>query len=377
MRVAQRCWTAERGWEGPQSAPLNGSTDLVLAFGSTRAFIEAGIAQQLRSEYPQAVVVGCSTAGQIRGTRVGDDEVAVTAIDFERTELRTAQATVRGTDDTCDAGRHLGEQLRAGDLAHVLIFCDGPKTNADDLIRGLSESLPAEVAITGGVAGDGPRGDAFVLLDESPRQNATIALGLYGKHLKVSCGSAGGWRQCGPERIVTRSEANVLYELAGRPALAVYEAQLGEYADRLPQRALLFPLSIRTNDPTGGVIRTVLGIDRERQSITLAADVPQGSYARVMQADHDRLIEGARLAADACDCLAGGSPQLGLIVSCVGRQSILKNRVVEELEAVRDVFGPATALAGFYGSGEIAPTEQGNRPQLHNQTVTVTAFSEE
>ena len=55
----------------------------------------------------------------------------------------------------------------------------------------------------------------------------------------------------------------------------------------------------------------------------------------------------------------------------------VKQRVEEEVEAVRDVLGASVALAGFYSYGEISPFTPGAKCELHNQTMTITALSEQ
>jgi hypothetical protein len=60
----------------------------------------------------------------------------------------------------------------------------------------------------------------------------------------------------------------------------------------------------------------------------------------------------------------------------VGRKLILGDRIEEEVEAVRDVLGPSAALAGYYSYGEVSPFRPGARCELHNQTMTITTFSE-
>jgi hypothetical protein len=64
------------------------------------------------------------------------------------------------------------------------------------------------------------------------------------------------------------------------------------------------------------------------------------------------------------------------LISCVGRKLVLKQRTEEEVEAVRDAFGEATVMTGFYSYGEIAPFSRSATCELHNQTMTVTAISE-
>jgi hypothetical protein len=195
--------------------------------------------------------------------------------------------------------------------------------------------------------------------------------------LKAGCASLGGWDPFGPERLITRSRGNVLYELDGHSALDLYENYLGEHAEGLPATGLLFPLSLRTGEDSTGVVRTILSVDRQERSLTFAGDVPEGLYGRLMKANFDRLIDGAIGAARATsEGLAGGTAKLAVLISCVGRKLILKQRIEEEVEGVRDVLGEGCTLAGFYSYGEISPFTPGAKCELHNQTMTITAFSE-
>jgi hypothetical protein len=69
-------------------------------------------------------------------------------------------------------------------------------------------------------------------------------------------------------------------------------------------------------------------------------------------------------------------PQLALIVSCVGRKLVMKQRVEEEIEEVHNVIGQKTAICGFYSYGEMAPFSDNTFCELHNQTMTLTLISE-
>ena len=70
------------------------------------------------------------------------------------------------------------------------------------------------------------------------------------------------------------------------------------------------------------------------------------------------------------------NPDLAILISCVGRKLVLKQRVEDEIEGVRDVLGARSCLTGFYSYGEISPFVTGSRCELHNQTMTITTFSE-
>jgi hypothetical protein len=94
-----------------------------------------------------------------------------------------------------------------------------------------------------------------------------------------------------------------------------------------------------------------------------------------MRANFDRLIDGAVGAAQSAR-LADGQAELAVLISCVGRKMVLGQRIEEEVEGVREVLGDSAVLTGFYSYGEISPFTPSARCELHNQTMTITTFSE-
>jgi hypothetical protein len=170
---------------------------------------------------------------------------------------------------------------------------------------------------------------------------------------------------------------NTVYELDNKSALALYKRYLGEHARELPAAALLFPLSLGTGNGGMNTVRTILGVCEESGSMTFAGDVPQGSIVRLMKANFERLIDGASEAARISrESTREEFPSLAILISCIGRKLILKQRVEEEVESVREVLGDQAALTGFYSYGEIAPFRPGAKCELHNQTMTITTFYE-
>lgn len=389
MKIEQRKWTEAEGWVPRCADEFGASSQLVLVFGATAALRQAHLAAAIRGDYPAAHVFGCSTAGEICGTQVSDDSVVVTAVHFEHTQFRGVQVDLSRTPLSFQAGEWIGRALPVSvpnaatgeqeKLAHVLVLTDGLKVNGSDFVAGVVKHLPEGIALTGGMAGDGARfGETLVFNDGVPATDTISALGLYGPRLKVGFGSLGGWDSFGPDRLVTRSKANVLYELDGQSALGLYKQYLGVHAEGLPATGLLFPLSIRTRAGESPVVRTILSVDESAQSMTFAGDIPQGAYARLMKANFDRLIDGATGAARRSGTgLGPDAAELAILISCVGRKLVFKQRVEEEVEAVRDVLGDAATLAGFYSYGEISPFTHGARCELHNQTMTITALSEQ
>lgn len=376
MHIEQRVWSEAEGWTGVEHAAPR-PPQLVLIFGATHRLEHLSALSTLRDLYPHARLMGCSTAGEIHSTRVLDDSIVATAVAFESTKLQCEQIELADGMDSRTAGARLASALEREGLVHVFVLSDGLAVNGSDLVKGLAEGLPAGVGLTGGLSGDGARFQrTLVCLDGAPGQRRVVALGLYGARLKVGCGSLGGWDPFGPERLVTRSAGNVLHELDGQSALHLYKQYLGEHAAGLPASGLLFPLAVRIGEAEP-VVRTILAVDEQAQTMTFAGDVPQGAHARLMRANFERLIDGASGAARASQLsLKDSNPDLAILISCVGRKLVLKQRIEEEVESVRDVLGPRTALTGFYSYGEISPFTPSARCELHNQTMTITTLTE-
>ncbi len=377
MQIEQTRWSWGKDWKPGPPGKLGAKAQLVLLFGSPACLKQTAWQDDIRDAYPNAHRLGCSTAGEIYGTEVTDETLVATAIAFEHTRLHGVSLKLSDVSDSFQAGERLANSLPRESLVHVLVISDGQNVNGSELVAGLTQHLSPGVTLTGGLAGDGDRfQETLVLWDGPPEPNTIAVIGLYGDRIKVGFGSLGGWDAFGPERVVTRSTGNILYELDGRPALALYKKYLGEHAKDLPASGLLFPLSLRTGEGKS-IVRTILGINEAEQSLTFAGDMPQGGHARLMKANFDRLIDGAVGAAQTSyEAIGKTSPELALLISCVGRKLVLRQRIEEEVEGVRDILGQETVLAGFYSYGEISPFNPSAKCELHNQTMTITTLSE-
>jgi hypothetical protein len=377
MRVAQVILTTHQP-DAAELAPLAAlAPQLVLAFGSV-PMLKAWAAS-LGQAFGGAHMAGCSTAGEISSQGVADDSLVLTALTFEKSHASQVSTELLGMDDAQAAGRRLAQGLEPQGLRGVLIFGQGVQINGSALLAGMVDVLGPDVPISGGLAGDGGAFvQTWVLDDQGLSSTRLVCTGLYGEDLQLSHGSFGGWSPFGPARKVTRSDNNILYELDGESALAVYKRYLGEHAVDLPASGLLFPFAMLGQDHSElGLIRTILGVNETDGSLTLAGDIDAQGYLKLMHASTDALVDGAETAAELARGMpAYGSAGLALLVSCVGRKLVMGGRVDEEVEAVADVFGPGILLSGFYSNGEISPGGQASECKLHNQTMTITYLRE-
>lgn len=378
MKLSQASYTGQTWTPFTEASGFSASrAQLVFAFGERRLLETLPVYDHLRERFPVADIVINSTSGEIYNDRVWDDSIAVTAIEFEKTTVRTRQISIADHTESSRVGEELAQALDAEDLAAVFLISDGGRVNGTDLTTALNRCLGRPVPTSGGLAGDAARFEkTLVGLNQSPGVGNVVGVGLYGQHLTVGHGSQGGWDVFGPEREVTKSAYNVLYQLGENQALDLYKEYLGEYAAGLPSAALLFPLSIRTTADSPPLVRTILSIDETAKSMTFAGSVPEGAAVRFMTANFDRLINASATAAETALDTLGFTPELAILVSCVGRKLVLGQRIDEEVEMARDVFGNQTVMTGFYSYGEISPQSPQADCELHNQTMTITAFAE-
>ncbi|MFO1313308.1 MAG: FIST N-terminal domain-containing protein [Burkholderiales bacterium] len=379
MLLQTLAWQPRSGWSAPLAASMDSPSTLAVIFGGRASEDTARGVAEVAAQLPNSVLMGCSTAGEIHGDHVKDASLSVAIASFEGVSLRKVVSPIDNPIEAYAVGRDLGRALSSPGLRAVFVLSDGLNVNGSRLTTGLTEVLPRDVVVTGGLAGDGERfGSTWVVGDRAPRDRCVAAVGFYGERLRVGHGCHAGWSSFGPERTITRADGNVLYELDNKPALALYKTYLGERATGLPATALLFPLAVW--EPGGGttpLIRTILGVDEATQSLTFAGDIPQGHRARLMRTNIESLIQSAGLAGAraAQEFPESGSP-LSIAVSCVGRRLVLGERTEEEIESVLEALPRGAAQVGFYSYGELSPRSRGGVCDLHNQTMTVTLLDE-
>ncbi len=377
MKTEQIYWNSVDGWSCGDGQSAVSDAALCLVFGTPTTISDSQLYHFIRKRYPNARICGCSTAGEILDKHVYDDTLTVTACQFENTQIIVQSVQITESSKSRDVGRQLARKFYGLNLKHLLIFSDGLLVNGSQLIQGVSDGLPPEISVTGGLSGDGARFTrSLVRCDDVCSAGLVIGIGFEGERLKVGYGSMGGWDPFGPRRTITRSSGNVLYELDNQPALALYKRYLGAHAAELPASALLFPLNVWIEGKTEPLVRTVLSVNEAEGSMTFAGDLPTGSVVQLMCANMERLIEGASGAAEgSVHTIKGNNAQLALLISCVGRKLLLKQRVEEEVEAVADIVGDAT-ITGFYSYGELSPIATTRTCELHNQTMTITTLTE-
>lgn len=355
---------------------LRNKAQWVIVFGNKKFICDDKVFDELRCLYPDAYIMGCSTAGDIKENIVIDGALSATAVFLEKSSVRFNSFNLKDMNDSYKLGQDIVSNINSEGLKHIFILCEGININGSKLVDGLRSEIDEKVPITGGLSGDDSNYvSTYVIANDYAKTNLIVAASFYGG-LESGCASVGGWDTFGIERLVTKAKDNILYEIDGKPALDLYKEYLGDLADELPESGLLFPLNIRAKNSDYSYVRTINGINESDKSLSFAGDIPENSYCRLMKSNSNNLINGARQAAELGKEMLQQDPDLAILISCVGRKLVLKQLVDDEVEAVREIVGNNTEIIGFYSYGEISPYRKDTLCEFHNQTMTITLFKE-
>ncbi|MGZ4299360.1 MAG: FIST signal transduction protein [Solirubrobacteraceae bacterium] len=351
-------------------------TDLAIVFASGAHLAAPGeMLAAIQAELAPGALVGCGAGGVLGGAREleGGTGVAVWAAALDGGEARVFHATVRGEEDV----GVLEGLPEIGVEDAVIMLTDPYSFPTDAVLDGIAEAAPG-VPVLGGISsGRSPLGAAALFTGDEVREEGAVGVCLSGVEL-LPCVSQGA-APLGREMTVTAAESNVIYELAGRPAVQAIEEAVAELP--LDERALVAAGLLIGVVIDGGkpeyeqgdfLVRGVTGADPETGAISVGAVVTPGEVVRLHARDarsaHDDLQRELRLRAAA---IGGERPAGALLFSCNGRGRSMFGARDHDASLVQDELR-APPSAGFFAAGEIGPV--GGRSFLHGFTATLAVF---
>jgi hypothetical protein len=356
------------------------------AYGFLFATPDLDLSEALEAarEASGAEMIGCTTAGEITEDGLVHQSVAVMLVASEVTlQARYAEglkANPRKLAGELWAGT--GEVKKAASTRghrHLtsVLFTDGLAPTGERLVSELyDQRVQSGTQIVGGAAGDEGRFAATsVGAGGRAGSDACAALHVFGS-AQWGLGVDHGLRPTTKAMRVTKAEGNVVKEIEGQPAFAVYEKHAAERGVRLTKANTgaylianelgmhFFERISRARAPLAG------GADG---SLVCAGDIPRGSMVSILDGEVTSMVAAARSAAEQARAVLGKQQAAGvLLFDCVCRGMILKSEFDREVAAVRSVFRDVP-IAGFLTYGEIARSND-KLDGWHNATAVVVAI---
>jgi hypothetical protein len=299
----------------------------------------------------------------------------VTAVSSE--ELRWTNGLATGLSaDSCALGKQVAKELLphlSADTIGLFVFPDGLTYNIDNFFAGLEGDLPSDrfLPLWGGGAGDNLNlGKPTYQYCDDEVVSDGVSYALLSGEAQTAWAISHSLIPIGGERIVTRSEGNVIYEIDGKPATEVLKEYLPEDAlteDRDWLRyAISLALSFRAPSYTKDeeyVVRGVPQLSLTDGSITVQTEVQEGTSIWFSSRDKEKITTGFdRMAAQIREQLDGAQPKLVFQFECVTRGKLMfrEQEKLQLLKRFRRLVGPDVPWVGFYTIGEIGPVEEHN-----------------
>lgn len=378
MKVEQKAWHQESGWQSIGGVLADREAHLVFVFGPGQLLLNPDRIAEVKNFYPNAEVIYSSTRCGIINGILSEDSIVLSALHFENTRLEVFQVNLSEVKDSFDAGAHLSASLDKSELVGVILMAGSlPEINGSHLITGIHFNLSDHIPIAGGGASAPDSEESFVGLNGPGKPGDVIAIGLSGEKLLFGHGIDDAWTPIGSERFVTKSKDNVVYRLDNMTPYEFYEQYLEGLVDDIVESSVHFPLGIKIEGSDRRVIRSTIKLDKETGAATFGGDIPEGSRVRMMKTNVSKLIDSSSFSAErSMEPFKIQQPDFALMVNCKARQQILEDWSQEEVDAMIEVLGKNTPVQGMYSSGEFCPMRPGSRTRLQNQTSTITTLKE-
>ena len=365
-------------------AGLEPTCDLAVVFASGHHLAMAKwLLSEVHERLEPRALIGCGAGGTVAGGHELEETpgIAVWAASLPGAELETMHLTA---ERDAQGFRLLGLPVslleaanadEAGGDESLIALCDPFSFPAEELLAAVDRSRP-HVPVLGGLASASFAGGAVLLRDGEVHSDGAVAVRLHGVQV-LPCVSQGAG-PVGPEMTITSAEANVIGQLAGKPAME----RIGEVISALPERerelaaaGVLVGLVIDENRPEyerGDFrVRPIIGADRESGAIAIGEPVRVGQTVRLQVRDAASADEDLREALRAQSQALGSDGAAGaLLFTCNGRGSHMFDVPDHDAAAIEDSLGVPTA--GFFCAGEIGPV--GGRNFLHGFTATMAVF---
>ena len=264
----------------------------------------------------------------------------------------------------------------------LFVFPDGLIDYLDDFFAGLEGNLPSErfLPLWGGGAGNNFNLEepTYQYCDDEVISDG-VSYALLSGEARAGWAISHGMAPIGGERIVTRSQGNVIYEIDGKPATEVLKEYLPEHAliedrDWMPcaiSLALIFEAPSYMKDEEF-IVRGVPAVRMADGSITVQTEVQEGTSIWFSSRDKEKIsTRFDQMAGEIKEQLGDEKPKLVFQFECMTRgKSLFREQEKREiLKRFRQSVDPDVPWAGFYTIGEIGPVEKHNDRHLYTSVV--------
>jgi len=319
------------------------------------------ILNDLKKTFPDATIIGTTTAGEISHAKMMDNSTIVSLSLFKETTLQADYVE----NITSESGVILSKKIGNNNTKAAIILSEGLKgEDYEGFLEGFKASNP-DVIIAGGLAGDNFQlKETFIFLDTTIYESGCVAVSFSGEGLYVDNRYNLNWAPIGKEFTITASERNSVHTIDGISAVELFSKYLGSDIWKNNSAALPdFQLLYKEGSTT--VSRTPLA--REGESLIFAGPIKEGQKVQFGFSNASSIISGAEIISE---IISKKPAEAIYIYSCIARKTLLGKVLENEFKSFENI----APTAGFFTYGEYYSTTKNN--VLLNCTTTILILSE-
>ncbi|MGD6965353.1 bifunctional diguanylate cyclase/phosphodiesterase [Rossellomorea vietnamensis] len=324
------------------------------------------IRAEILSYLPGAVIIGCSTEGQIINGEIINDSPVLSFTILEKTEAVSKLLEVIDDEHAYETGRRLAEELVDMETKAVILFASHLDVNLPRILEGF-HSITPQIPVGGGVSIDVPgRKQSIVLTEIEASEKGIVAAALNNSGLIVQTFINEQWKEVGRPLTVTQSKGAVIEKIDHLKPLKVLAHYLGEsFVSRLPESGVEFPFLVKRNEGVTTLFPIrILG----NGSIEMSKEVKQGDSLTFAFADLESIVECSlkelnRLRRKPAEAL--------FIFNCAARRQFISDFTKSEMEMMAEIAN----TSGFFSHGEIL-MDGSKTPDLYSHSLTYLSISE-
>ena len=322
-------------------------------------------------------IFGASTGDNFTDGEIESNSIVLLLLDIDPAYFQLA---IKGTDEGTikEIADQIGKSaLRKFKNPAFLVISGGLAVDGDEIITGIESACGKGTTIIGGLAADSLKMErTYVFTNDKLFDYGLLALILDEEKISLSGVAVGGWKPVGMDRIITKSNGNVVYTIDNEPALDFVSRYAG-LKDLDTNNGMNFMISSNfqvqlKREGKHPVMRTPMQANPQDRSIIFAGSLPEGSKVKLCLLPGFEVIE-ATLNEFNNYKKEQPEPDAIILFSCAGRQITLGPFVSEEIGKIKNIWN--APLAGFFCYGEIGRVDSGQH-EFHNMTCSLATLTE-
>ncbi|PLS15504.1 diguanylate cyclase [Bacillus sp. M6-12] len=342
--------------------------DILIQLFSGRQEVNAAaeVKKELLDLLPNAVLIGCTTDGEIINGTSSTGTIAIHFTVFEKTRVKSILLETSDFPSGRSLGKKLVKELCKADTKVILLFSTAFGLDALALLAAIHEENK-DVTVIGALAGDGGLfKDTYVWSSQGLTSSGIAAVSLNNEHLQIHSFINNNWREIGQPLKITKASGNVVYSIDNKKPMQVFRHYLGDqFIKDLPRSGVEFPFLLQK----GGEKRTLfVNKIHKNGAIELSGNVEHGELLIFLYINFPDMVDSSL---QNMKKMAKKPVESIFMYNCTVRKSSLFHFAAEEAKMLAEI----APVNGFYSYGQFC-SQADNSLQLYGCSAVMIGISE-